>query len=199
MINISIEDSRMVEIKNHLKYFLAGWNMPIEDLAVLNRVEKATTIEKCLNALRKADRFLFLNELHILGLLDDQECAECVFEIWTMQEKFFKCGMSRSKMLKFMKIATKSQEMLNKIDGLADELTVYRGTKVPNHKGLCWSLDREIAKWFAERDIYCNSKHGYIFSGTLKKRDVIALFEGRNENEIVCDYRKIKNLQCENI
>ena len=86
------------------------------------------------------------------------------------------------------------------IDNLSDEnmVTIYRGVKVNNHRVLSWTVDKSVAEWFAKRFGYDGDKC-YVFNGTINKKDILAVFTSRNEKEIVCDYRKIKDIQCEEI
>ena len=67
----------------------------------------------------------------------------------------------------------------------------------PEHK---WDgfIDKNVAEWFARRFGH-NGDKCYIFTGIINKKDILALFNSRNEKEVVCDYRKIKNIQCEEI
>ena len=146
------------------------------------------------------NRFDYLNWLHKEGLITDQECANAVFSIWTMQERFYHCGMSKEKLIKMMRIAEKSPLLQSDIDDLSDEdtVTIYRGVKVNNYCGLSWTIDKNVAEWFARRFGH-NGDKCYIFTGIINKKDILALFNSRNEKEVVCDYRKIKNIQCEEI
>lgn len=164
------------------------------------RIARAEKLEQCLNAVNKGNRFDFLNFLHKCGVITDQECADTVYSIWTMQDKFYNCGMAKTKMIKFMKMAEKTLVLPEDIARLSDDsmITVYRGVKENNYKGLSWTIDRNIAEWFAKRFSY-NVNKVYLFSGHLKKKDIIAFFNCRNENEVVCDYRKIKDIECEEI
>lgn len=165
-----------------------------------DRIANAEKLEQCLNAVNKGNRFDFLNFLHKYGVITDQECADMVYSIWTMQERFYNCGMAKTKMIKFMKMAEKTLVLPEDIAKLPDDsmITIYRGVKENDYKGLSWTIDRNIAEWFAKRFSY-NVNKVYLFSGQLKKRDIIAFFDCRNENEVVCDYRKIKDVQCEEI
>lgn len=164
------------------------------------RIARAEKLEQCLNAVNKGNRFDFLNFLHKCGVITDQECADTVYSIWTMQDKFYNCGMAKTKMIKFMKMAEKTLVLPEDIARLSDDsmITVYRGVKENNYKGLSWTIDRNIATWFAKRFSY-NVNKVYLFSGHLKKKDIIAFFDCRNESEIVCDYRKVKDIRCEEI
>lgn len=164
------------------------------------RINKADRFSQCLSAINKGNRFDYLNWLHKEGLITDQECADAVYSIWTMQENFYRCGMSKEKLIKMMKIAEKSPLLKSDIDDLSDEdtVTIYRGVKVNNYRGLSWTVEKSVAKWFARRFRH-NGDKCYIFTGTINKKDILALFSSRNEKEVVGDYRKIKNIRCEEI
>ena len=74
----------------------------------IERINKADRFSQCLSAINKGNRFDYLNWLHKEGLITDQECANAVYSIWTMQERFYHCGMSKEKLIKMMRIAEKS-------------------------------------------------------------------------------------------
>ena len=99
-----------------------------------------------------------------------------------------------------MKIADKEISLPDSIEQLSDDdmVTIYRGVRVNNYKGLSWTIDKQRAEWFAKR-FGINGEKGYVFTGLIKKKDIIAFFDSRNEEEVVCDYRKIKDIQCEEI
>lgn len=166
----------------------------------LERINKADRFSQCLNAINKGNRFDYLNWLHKQCLITDQECANAVYSIWTMQENFYRCSMSKEKLIKMMKIAEKSPLFQSDIDDLSDEdtITIYRGVKVNNYRGLSWTVDKSVAEWFARRFRH-NGDKCYVFTGIINKRNILALFTSRNEKEVVCDYRKIKNILCEEI
>lgn len=166
----------------------------------LERINKADEFSQCLSVINKGNRFDYLNWLHKEDLITDQECADAVYSIWTMQENFYRCGMSKEKLIKMMKIAEKSPLLKSDIDDLSveDTVTIYRGVKVNNYRGLSWTVDKGVAEWFARRFGH-NGDSCYLFTGTINKKEILALFSSRNEKEVVCDYRKIKNIRCEEI
>ena len=166
----------------------------------LDWIKKADKFSQCLSAINKGNRFDYLNWLHKGNLITDQECADAVYSIWTMQERFYRCGMSKEKLIKMIKLSEKSPLLQSDIDDLSDEniITIYRGVKVNNYRGLSWTVDKNVAEWFARRFGH-DGDRCYVFTGTINKKDIIALFSSRNEKEVVCDYRKIKNILCEKI
>lgn len=166
----------------------------------LEWIKKADRFSQCLSSINKGNRFNYLNWLHKEDLITDQECADAVYSIWTMQESFYRCGMCKEKLIKMMKMAEKSPLLLSDINDLSDEntVTIYRGVKVKNYRGLSWTVDRSVAEWFARRFGH-NGDSCYVFTGIINKKNILALFNSRNEKEVVCDYRKVKNILCEEI
>lgn len=166
----------------------------------IERIVRCENFFQCMDTVNRGNRFDYLKYLHKEKLLTDQECANIVYSIWTMQERFHRCGMPKIKLIKFMKMAEKSPLFQSDIDELSDgnTVTVYRGVRVNNYRGLSWTTDKKVAEWFARR-FGTNGHKCYVFTGTIKKKDIIGLFDSRNEKEVVCDYRKIKDIQCEEI
>jgi hypothetical protein len=72
---------------------------------------------------------------------------------------------------------------------LPDEFVIYRGHTKKNRKGYSWTLNSEKAKWFAER---FNEKSSSVAFATCSKENVIAVFLGRNEFEVVVDPINLK-------
>lgn len=76
---------------------------------------------------------------------------------------------------------------------LPDNFEIYRGVAVGrNPKGISWTNDFKMAEWFAHRYDRTDKK-GYIEKLTIKKEDVLAYFNSRNEKEIVLDITNYKN------
>ena len=82
-------------------------------------------------------------------------------------------------------------------DQLPKELKIYRGVYL-NKKdnkydflGSSWTLDFEMAKWFAERRGFRENEYPLVYSLTVNKEDVLAYFTRREEAEILVDYTKI--------
>lgn len=106
-----------------------------------------------------------------------------------IQALFEKYNIQNVEVILYQKLIKMSDE---------DTVTIYRGVKVNNYCGLSWTIDKNVAEWFARRFGH-NGDKCYIFTGIINKKDILALFNSRNEKEVVCDYRKIKNIQCEEI
>ncbi len=67
---------------------------------------------------------------------------------------------------------------------LPDVVTVYRGVTSYNQKNgraLSWTLDQEVAHWFAHRF----SEEGTVYQAKIKKENILALFLHRSEKEVI--------------
>ena len=85
------------------------------------------------------------------------------------------------------------KEDLKVYNELPEKFEVYRGVAVGrNPNGLSWTRDYETAKWFSER-FNRNGKKGYMQKALIDKKDALAYFNTRGENEIVVDSISIKN------
>lgn len=75
---------------------------------------------------------------------------------------------------------------------LPDELNIYRGVALGREPhGLSWTADLEKAKWFAHR-FDRGDKQGYIETAIVKKEDVLAYSNTRDEDELVVNVRNLK-------
>lgn len=75
--------------------------------------------------------------------------------------------------------------------------TVYRAgsetiDQVKNR--LSWSLCRDIAEWFAERNLAHGGKKQHLYRAKIKSKDVFAYIGDRNEYEIL-QYRGIYDIE----
>jgi hypothetical protein len=69
------------------------------------------------------------------------------------------------------------------LGNLPETVEIYRGCQEGiNEDGLSWTLDPEKAKFFAERF----GKPGKVLKKTVNKAQIVALFQGRNEAEVIC-------------
>ena len=137
----------------------------------LDWIKKADRFSQCLIAVNKGNRFDYLNWLHKGDLITDQECADAVYSIWTMQERFYRCGMSKEKLVKMIKLAEKSPLLQSDIDDLSDQniITIYRGVKVNNYRGLSWTVDKSVAEWFARRFGHDGISVMYLLEQLIKR------------------------------
>ena len=108
-------------------------------------------------------------------------------------------NLSLKDAVKWFKAADKhtimSDEEYEYYSKLPDEVEIYRGIGVgrAEKEGLSWTDKRKTAHWFAHR-FDCGDDKGYILKAKIKKSDILAYFNGRNEDELLCDSSKIYNV-----
>lgn len=93
------------------------------------------------------------------------------FEIWS--------GLSSPRL-------TMNEEEAAHYASLPETITIHRGIRGRrlSRRGLSWTLDRERAVWFARR-FTKKENQPVVLSAEVKKANILALFDGRNESEIV--------------
>ncbi len=86
-------------------------------------------------------------------------------------------------------------EERKQLDELDDVVTVYRGVtsyNADNVRALSWSLEYDTANWFAHRF----DEDGTVYQAQVNKKDILALFNGRNEAEVIVNPHCLKQV-CE--
>jgi hypothetical protein len=68
-----------------------------------------------------------------------------------------------------------------------DTLTVYRGQMPGGGFGIAWSLDADTATKFAKGAGIRNPMAGTVYTGHVRRADVLAYLTGRGESEIIVD------------
>lgn len=81
-------------------------------------------------------------------------------------------------------------------NNLPDKVEIYRGIAVgrAEQEGLSWTCNYDTAKWFAGR-FDTDEQKGYILKGVIKKEDIFAYLNSRDEDEILCNSKKIINIE----
>ena len=116
-----------------------------------------------------------------------------LYEIWiTVEYPNHDINVSTNEFMSMFRKAKKkflmNQEEQFVFDSLPENITVYRGIqKDATINALSWTLDKNIAKWFANRF----DNNGEVVEATINKKYVFAYLNGRGEKEIVLDYKKI--------
>lgn len=78
------------------------------------------------------------------------------------------------------------EEEYTLFQNLDDVVTIYRGVtsyNANNIKALSWTLNRDVAEWFAHR----YSEDGTVYEAQVSKEHIYTLFQGRNEEEVIVD------------
>lgn len=95
------------------------------------------------------------------------------------------------------------KELAENLKQKADDegcITLYRGESEKSTKlqrALSWTLNRDVAVWFAKR--FNSSGIGCVYTANANISKVIAYITDREEDEILIRYRDIKNIKKEKI
>lgn len=157
-------------------------------------IEESESIDAILWLIGKPYRLQFLKLIQ-KGLSPD-EMGRLLADMWVISENPNSGAIPLSTLIKWFKKASKESlmdaEELAYYDSLSDEFTVYRGiASESNKKGISYTLSLEKAEWFAKRS---QREKGYVLTGTAKKKDVLAYFNGREEQEVLIEPKNISGL-----
>lgn len=153
-----------------------------------NRIIKAGDISNIYTLIRDSYKLTFFK--FISNYLSAKDYAEYLADAWTISENPNQdVNVSLSQAERLFKKANKKYLMTAKeykiYSDLPDTFTVYRGVAVRrNPKGMSWTRNKSTAAWFSSR-FDTDEERGYIQSATAHKKDVLAYFNSRNEDEIV--------------
>lgn len=132
--------------------------------------------------------------------LSDEDYAQMLAEVWTGTENPNQdANVSIPQWIKLFKKADKQYLMDDDerkfYDSLPDDepITVYRGVGQGREPyGLSWTVNEKTARWFANR---WHNPDAYMFKGQCFKKDVLAYFNGRGEDELVVSVKNIINME----
>lgn len=155
------------------------------------------SVHKIFMLLRTQYRLVFLKQCY--AYLSEQDLAELFADAWISTENPNQDpNCSLAFLIRMFKRCKKEYLMTEEdyeiYQSLPETLTVYRGVAVGrNPAGLSWTQNLETAKWFSER--FDNGKEkGYILTATINKKDVLAYFNSRGEDEIVCNTKNMQTI-----
>lgn len=123
----------------------------------------------------------------------DQDYWECLSFLLRDTENQWQ---EKGRILKLLQSKRPGREFLmtpedrDRLSGCDDPITIYRGHQKRNQSGLSWTLNGTIATFFATRYLL-SGETGLITTAKVIKKDVIALFEGIGEEEVLVDPRKL--------
>ena len=182
-----------------IRHPLVMWIGPVVDVELINRLlenkKQATkdSLDKC-----NWSQFIYLHErpyrldaLHYVlttyeDEIDDNTYWSLASDVWIDTENAWQnigswtelFGSDRASQHSLM-----SEEELELFASLPDTLTIYRGCRKDiNEEGLSWTLDEQRAHWFAER---FSNDDGIVLTRTVSKKEVIAVFTRRGEQEVI--------------
>ena len=127
-----------------------------------------------------------------------QDMSKVLRMVWTETEfPNHDANLSKTEFIKLFKAADKKilmdKQEFNLFSQFPKTVKVYRGTKSEDYKALSWTLNKQKAVWFSERFLTGNEK-GAVYEAEIDRDYILAYFNGRNEKEVVLDYKKLKNI-----
>ncbi len=158
-------------------------------------IKKEKDVYRIMFLLNKPYRMYFL--YLIQNYLDKQTFATLLKECYTETEfPNHDANVSVSE-IKDMFIKADKNLLMDKdeikiFNKLENELTIYRGFYSNKYyDALSWTLDIDKAHFFATR---FSNDTGSIYQANIKKDNIYAYFDCRNEKEIIVDYTKLYNI-----
>jgi len=112
------------------------------------------------------------------------------FPIYVYKDLFF---AGRQKRFKYLF----QPEEKEAYDALPDKITVYRGCQQGAEDGWSYTTSYDVAKWFALRHSNWMNTMPRVVHATMRKKDVVAMFDVEQEREILAtkwDITKVEEL-----
>ena len=162
-------------------------------LAYEDRIDKTDTPLLLMYVCRSVYYLTFLKMTHSYWAADD--FAEALSLAWIEEENpNGDVNVPVSLSAKWFREANKEALMeldeFEKYLSLPDAFKVYRGIATGrNPDGMSWTDNFESAEWFAKRF----KNDGYIIEGIAEKKDVLAYFSRRNEDEVLIPAELVKD------
>jgi hypothetical protein len=122
--------------------------------------------------------------LDVQNEMSNKEYWELLASIWTDSENIWQNLPIWKKLFKSKRPDRKylmDEEEQNIYNSLPDVVTAHRGHQGKNKNGLSYTLDKDKAKWFANRW----KQRGKVDTIQIPKSKIIAYFSVRNESEII--------------
>lgn len=131
-------------------------------------------------------------------MLSGEDYAKVLADAWIRSENPNNDpNLSREKLLSMFKAADPAVLMdadeRARLDELGKTVTVYRGVRSSRPgcvKALSWTLDQNVAQWFADR----YGRQGTVYEAKIDKKHIHALFLGRNESEVIVDPKYLTDI-----
>ena len=162
------------------------------------RIENAKTLSNIYCIIIKSYRLTFLK--YVEEYLSNDDFSEFLADAWVSSENPNQdANVSVKQLARMFRKSNKKilmdDEEYKVYENLPEEFIVYRGVaRNRNPHGMSWTKNLETAEWFAHRfDI--GNKTGYVQQAIARKENVLAYFDGRNEDEIVIHIDDLKDIK----
>ena len=178
------------------------WNLTNQEdfeewrTAILQRLEQSE-IRSMFYITSKAYRLTFLK--YAQPYLTKQTFSELFGDIWvTSENPNDDVNVSLRELVNWFRNTDKKFLMDEKgyatWEALPETMELYRGVGISRKQyGLSWTTNLEKAEWFAHR-FDREGQYGYVQKAIVSKKDMLACFQSREEEEVVVDTFKIKKM-----
>ena len=158
------------------------------------KIDSTDTLIRCSYIIRNSYYLTFLK--YIKEYLSLQDFSLLLGKFWTEEENpNGDVNVSVSLAARWFRLADKKSLMYDDeyetYTALPENFIVYRGvTSGRNPNGMSWTREYDKAEWFSNR-----FGEGYVLEGTVNKKDTLAFFNRRGEEEIVIEAKNVQNKQ----
>ena len=175
-----------------------------------NRMRWRKYLDKCIDQAESTFQIsCMLNKPYRLAFLkyaqphmDEKEFAQLLALCWIQTEAPNQdANVSQEEFVEMFQEAS-AEDLMNlderrTLAELPNEIEIYRGVtekSKDNILDMSWTMKRETAEWFANRF----EGKGKVYRAKVQKEDILAIFLGRNESEVIVDPKNLKEISlCE--
>ena len=163
-------------------------------------IDQAASVFQICCMLNKPYRLAFLK--YAQPRIEEKEFAQLLALCWMQTEAPNQdVNVSQKEFVEMFQEAS-AEDLMNlderrKLAELSDEIEIYRGVTEKNKDNIfamSWTMKQETAEWFATRF----KGKGKVYRAKIRKEDILAVFLGRNESEVIVDPKNLKEISlCE--
>lgn len=145
--------------------------------------------------------------LDVAPMMSDRDYWHAVGYVWSDAECLWQLEDEMRTLLGAPRAGREALMRLAEAEALAampEEFAVFRGAQRSlNERGWSWTLSRDRAVWFARRGAARPwegrrrsnaATEPVLLAGSARRRDVVAYFDGRNEQEIVIAPESVRDV-----
>lgn len=154
-------------------------------------IEEIQDIRRCISILRQPYCLSFLK--HVKKYLSLHDFSILLRQCWTKEENpngdvNVPPSLAAKWFCEADKEALMGKEEYAIFNNLPESFIIYRGVSHGrNPKGMSWTRDKKKAEWYANR-----FGIGYIIQGIAERKDVLAFFLNKDEEEILIASKNVK-------
>ena len=172
-------------------------NLRLWQKQVREQIEEADSAFRIYMMVNKPYGLTFLK--YTAPHLSQEDLSHILSSAWIMSENpNADSNLSKRQLVSLFRSADPSvlmdEEERQALAGLDSPVTVYRGVtsyNAKNIRALSWTLNYETAEWFATRF----GENGTVYEAQVDKGHILALFNGRNEAEVIVDPKYLTNIE----